>query len=144
MRTWRELRWAVLAGLVAGVLLGLFLKGVEAITAINVYTLLLNVDFVPMLNELTMSEGIEFTLHLVVSIVLAVALFWLMKIRLWSKSKSMSILLLINVGIGFLLFPLTLLSERTPSIWSGEALLFWLFGHALYGVILGLFFKKSA
>ena len=58
----------------SGVALGLFLNLIESVIGLKVYTLLLNVDYIPILKNFKLSELIEFLLHLVVSVVLSLVI----------------------------------------------------------------------
>ncbi|CAM3958823.1 hypothetical protein [Mesobacillus zeae] len=69
------------AGLVSGVFLGLFLKVIEFSTSEKVYTLLLNVDYVPVLKRYQFSELVEFVLHLIVSVVLGIGVSFVLRIK---------------------------------------------------------------
>ncbi|EHB62807.1 hypothetical protein [Paenibacillus lactis] len=62
------------SGLAAGSLLGIYLKFIEHFTSFNVYTLLLNVDYIPGLNRLELPEWVEFLLHLAISVLLSAVL----------------------------------------------------------------------
>lgn len=90
MRSTWKLIGPVWAGIAAGILLGLFLKIIEHITSLGVYTLLLNVDYVPLLKELKLSELVEFALHLAISILLSIALAIFLKQKNWSRGRSLS------------------------------------------------------
>lgn len=127
----------VWAGLAAGIILGLFLKIVELSTSLKVYTLLLNIDYVPVLNELKLSEIIEFALHLIISVLLSIALTIFLKQKNWTRWRSLSWVSLVCLAVGLLLYPTTVLSDRTPELSDLAALLFWLAGHLLYGIALG-------
>jgi hypothetical protein len=127
----------VWAGIVAGIFLGLFLEIVEHFTSLKVYTLLLNVDYVPVLKELKLSELIEFALHLVISVLLSIALTIFLKQKNWTRLRSLFWVSLVCLAVGLLLYPTTVLSDRTPELSDLAALLFWLAGHLLYGVALG-------
>ncbi|OME92726.1 MULTISPECIES: hypothetical protein [Paenibacillus] len=127
----------VWAGLAAGIILGLFLKIVELSTSLKVYTLLLNIDYVPVLNELKLSEIIEFALHLIISVLLSIALTIFLKQKNWTRWRSLSWVSLVCLAVGLLLYPTTVLSDRTPELSDLAALLFWLVGHLLYGIALG-------
>ncbi|WP_246059274.1 hypothetical protein [Paenibacillus lautus] len=81
---------------------------IEHITSVKVYTLLLNVDYVPVLKELKLPELIEFALHLVISVLLSIALAIFLKQKNWSRERGLS--------------------------WVS---LVWLAGHLLYGIALG-------
>jgi hypothetical protein len=115
----------------------LFLKLVQSITSIKVYTLLLNVDYIPILKDLKLSEVVEFGLHMVISIVLAMVInLYILKKGL-VKEEIHRFLIRVSLIVGLLLFPTTLLSERTPPITSGYAFLYWMAGHWIYGFVLG-------
>lgn len=143
MRSTWKLIGPVWAGIAAGILLGLFLKIIEHITSLGVYTLLLNVDYVPLLKELKLSELVEFALHLAISILLSIALAIFLKQKKWSRGRSLSWVSLVCLTVGLLLYPTTVLSDRTPELSDPAALLFWLAGHLLYGIALGWLLTKS-
>lgn len=143
MRSTWKLIGLVWAGIAAGILLGLFLKIIEHITSLGVYTLLLNVDYVPLLKELKLSELVEFALHLAISILLSIALAIFLKQKNWSRGRSLSWVSLVCLAVGLLLYPTTVLSDRTPELSDPAALLFWLAGHLLYGIALGWLLTES-
>ena len=132
----RTLALAAAAGAGAGLLIGLYMKAVQQLTGQTVYTLLLNVDYIPLLNELALSELWEFALHLVVSALVGIGLALLQDLSLAQRTAN-----LFRYGgqlaNRIVLFPTTLLSDRTPSIGSGAAWTWWLVGHAVYGWVLG-------
>lgn len=132
-----RLNGPVWAGIAAGILLGLCLKIIEHITTLKVYTLLLNVDYVPVLKELKLPELIEFALHLVISVLLSILLAIFLKSENWPRGRSLSWVSLVCLAVGLLLYPTTVLSNRTPELTDLAALLFWLAGHLLYGISLG-------
>lgn len=132
-----RLNGPVWAGIAAGILLGLFLKIIEHITSLEVYTLLLNVDYVPVLKELKLPELIEFALHLVISVLLSILLAIFLKSKNWPRGRSLFWVSLVCLAVGLLLYPTTVLSNRTPELTDLVALLFWLVGHLLYGIALG-------
>jgi len=127
----RVLWRGALAGLIAGVVLGLLLKMLQAMTGARVYTLLLNIDFVP----IRISELAEFMLHLAVSIPIGIIYFMLLP-RIGRHVR-------LGIGIGLISsltwIPLTLISERVPDWNDIHALSLWLIGHAAYGCILAWF-----
>jgi hypothetical protein len=133
---------AVLAGLISGVFLGLFLKVVETTTSLKVYTLLLNVDYVPIIQRFELSEIIEFSIHLFISVVLGVCLLFLLNKKYIPTNKRILFITIFCLVVGIFLYPTTLLSDRTPSISNLPALSFWLLGHSLYGGMLGFLLKK--
>lgn len=130
------------AGVVSGILLGLFLKLVEHHTHIRVYTLLLNVDYIPVLNQFLLPELIEFSLHLLVSVWLGTILLYLLEKKEVGKAEGFKWVVAVSLFIGLLLYPTTSLSSRTPTLSDGLAWTYWLLGHGLYGGVLGLMLRK--
>lgn len=126
-----------LAGILSGVVLGVFLKIVEQVTGKYVYTLLLNIDYFPVVGNWEIKEPIEFALHLVVSVILVFVLYVLF--RNWQVESKLSPYLVGTILIGFLLYPTTVLSDRTPYVTDWAAFLFWISGHAIYGMAVWLF-----
>ncbi|WP_411345588.1 hypothetical protein ACE3MZ_06190 [Paenibacillus sp. WLX1005] len=123
----------LLAGLVSGIILGLVLKWIQYGTGALVYTLLLNVDFVPVLPDV-LPEWLEFAMHLVVALVLGV-LF-----RLWISRWHHPWLAGLTLGAAssLLFFPLAMMSDRVPAVNDGQAYMYWLIGHLVYGLVLGM------
>ncbi|WP_141499782.1 hypothetical protein [Paenibacillus luteus] len=124
-----------ITGLLSGSGLGLVMKLLEKITGTHVYILLLNVDFVSWLPN-PMPELAEFALHL--SVAMPVGILFLGLMRFWNSP--------IALGLGFgtaiaccTWVPLTQLSSRTPDTWDAEALLWWVTGHLVYGMLLACF-----
>lgn len=142
---WRKykLTRAVFAGTAAGIILGIFLRLAEQITSLKVYTLLLNIDYVPLLNQLKLSELWEFMLHLVISVLLSVTLAAFLYGKGWSPGRCLSFTVAACAAIGMLLFLTTALSERTPELSDFPALLLWLTGHLLYGLALGWMLREK-
>lgn len=129
---------AAFAGIVSGIFLGLILKLVESVTGLKVYTLLLNVDYVPLLRNYEIKEFDEFALHLVISIILAIAIQAYLQRKEWDTSKKRRFITLLSIAVGVILYPTTMLSERTPEFTSSYSFLTWIIAHTLYGKVLGL------
>lgn len=121
-------------GLLAGIGLGLFFKWIEFNGIANVYTLLLNVDFIPNIPQ-PLPEWIEFSLHLVVSVAIGIVYQLL---NVW-RFKPWSWGILMGIVPVPLFIPLTLMSARTPAIDDTSALVWWVVGHLLYGASLPVF-----
>lgn len=130
-------------GLISGVILGLFLKVIEVLTQVKVYTLLLNVDYIPYLNTYTFPEVVEFTFHLVISVLLGILFMWVAEHFSWEKEQVMFRVVMTSFLIGLFLFPTTALSTKTPPITSIEAIIYWLFGHLLYGCVVSWLMVKE-
>lgn len=107
------------------------------------YTLLLNVDYVPILKNMNLHEIVEFGLHLVISIVLAVGVNFYITRKEFEKETIHRFLTKVSLIFGLLLYPTTLFSERTPSITSASAFLIWMVGHWIYGLVLGRVLSKK-
>ncbi len=125
----------IVAGLISGFVLGLFLKAAEAFTGAKVYILLLNVDYVPFLNRLVLPEAVEFGIHLLISIIVSTAL--------GSRRRSKEFYIIAGMVIGIVLYPTTLLSDRTPGLLDFQAIFYWLVGHGIYGYTLSIFNAKN-
>lgn len=131
------------AGVFAGVLLGAFLWVVEELSGRRVYTLLMNVDYIPVVNAVTYPAPIEFLFHLIVSTILATVLLWLIRKLRMLGTRIIVWLVTVNVLVGVLIWPVTSFSDRTPPPDDWTALAWWLVGHALYGAALGWMFRKE-
>ncbi|MCW3793673.1 hypothetical protein OM416_18950 [Paenibacillus sp. LS1] len=123
----------ILTGILSGVVLGFFLKVIQANTGEQVYTLLLNIDFVPGL-PLTLPEFIEFSLHLIVSVAIAIFYLW------WVQRSGLPMFkgILLGAVSSLLYIPLSQLSPRVPDLYDLTAILYWIVGHLLFGIVLGL------
>ncbi|MEK4053168.1 hypothetical protein MHB84_05915 [Paenibacillus sp. FSL F4-0087] len=123
----------ILTGLTSGMVLGFFLKAIQTYTGEKVYTLLLNIDFVPWLPP-TLPEYIEFMLHLIVSIIFGIFYTW------WIQRSGYPIAKGVLIGIisSLLYIPLSQLSSRVPDLYDINAILYWLAGHLLFGVVVGV------
>lgn len=123
----------IITGIVSGVFLGLFLKVVQTLTGEKVYTLLLNIDFVPGLPP-RLPEWIEFSLHLAVSIVIAIFYIWWIR----HSGRPVSKGIFLGAASSLLYLPLSPLSPRVPDLNDTRAILYWVIGHLLFGALLGL------
>lgn len=134
---------SIVYGLVSGFALTFLFKWMESMTGEKVYTFLLNVDYIPILGTIAFPEWIEVTFHLVVSIAVALGFYIMYQLRPHWKRLAIGICTIVSIIIGFALFPTTAFSDRTPEITNGIALLYWIFGHAIFGMILGIFFRME-
>lgn len=121
----------LLAGLMAGFVLGGFLYVFQQWTDIPVYTLLMNVDYFPVLGSMYLPDWIEFSLHLLVSTVVVWILYFLLK-KKRLEQKLIPYLFYSSI-IGLIIFPTTVLSVRTPEIDNIWAWVIWMSGHIVYG-----------
>ncbi|AYC29118.1 hypothetical protein [Paenisporosarcina cavernae] len=122
----RVVREGTLTGLLSGTILGLGLKMVEVTTNLNVYTLLLNVDFIPIIGSVQWNEVIEFAFHLIIAVVIGIVYMYLRGRLELERFRS---LLLVAVVLGFptifLYFPLSFLAIKDVPSWDDYAAFFW-------------------
>ncbi|REB07306.1 hypothetical protein DVB69_10705 [Sporosarcina sp. BI001-red] len=137
----KRLLWVAGYGLIGGLILTFLFKWIESATGEKVYTFLLNVDYIPRVGDIGFPEWIEILFHLVISVAVALGFYLMYYLRPSWKQRAITICTVGSVVIGLALFPTTALSERTPEITDGLSLLYWLMGHAIFGAVLGTFFK---
>ncbi|MFJ7668877.1 hypothetical protein ACIQXI_17515 [Lysinibacillus sp. NPDC097195] len=135
-------RQVIITSFVAGCLFGVLLKAVEKLTDNRVYTLLLNVDYIPILKNFRFPEIIEFAFHLIISWFITAIVYAICNKYKWNHAKLMRNSVLLQIFIACMLFPTTMFSKRTPMIKDFSAFGWWLAGHIVYGVMLGFLLKK--
>lgn len=138
MITKKGIYFSIACGIITGLIMSYFFKAIEIATSYKVYTLLLNIDYIPILKDLQLSEFAEVGLHLFVSIFLTVCLYLFLCYS--SYTHKLVLCSIICVIVGILLYPTTLLSDRTPPFTSIPSILLWVTGHLLYGLALGTLF----
>jgi len=133
------LKRLTLIGIVSGGIFGLLFKVIEQLTGKRVYTLLLNVDYFPLLKDWELNEVVEFSLHIAVSIVVV----WILYVGLKKIEYEYRISLYIwaNILIGGLLYFTTTFSERTPELTDMVAFTYWIGGHIIFGALVGILIK---
>ncbi|WP_017379527.1 hypothetical protein [Paenisporosarcina sp. TG-14] len=136
---------ALYLGVVSGILLGLLLKLIESITTVRVYTLLLNIDFIPIIGGIAWGETVEFIFHVLVSIVIAfVFVYLVIRLRIeksFSKLLFLSfILCLPTFGLYFLLSSLAIKDVPAWNDWL--AFTYWSVAHLFYVWVLPVLYKK--
>ncbi|BAC15018.1 hypothetical protein [Oceanobacillus iheyensis HTE831] len=128
-------------GIISGSIIGLFFYLCQLITNIPVYTLLMNIDYFPIIGEWQHPPILEFSYHIVVSVVLVYMLFFFL--RLWNLECKLWAYVSISGVIGLLIYPTTALSDRTPELYDGYAIILWIIGHLIYGFSIGVFRQHS-
>ncbi|WP_342512868.1 hypothetical protein MKY34_20050 [Sporosarcina sp. FSL K6-1522] len=132
------LHQAVVSGLFSGLFLATMLKIIEQITHFKVYTLLLNIDYIPYIKNFVFPEIIEVGFHLIISIALTGSLHLLITHRkVFTRKKIIVMCTSLCFFIGVALFPTTMFSDKTPALSSIPSLAYWLIGHIAYGYVLG-------
>ncbi|MFI8686420.1 hypothetical protein [Rossellomorea sp. NPDC077527] len=141
--TFKQVGNSLIIGLISGAILGLFLKWMQAITEIKVYTLLLNVDFIPIFASKTLPEWLEFMFHLSISCVIGMVFVYIMVKWNLSGKAAYTLSLMLTLPTVFLYFPLSYLAIKdVPGILNCTAILIWIAGHVLYALSLPLLYKS--
>ena len=123
--------------LIAGIFLGFFMKWLQDVTGYKVYTLLMNVDYIPILKEYIFPAWIEFTFHLIIAVILAYAIVWVAWKKHYTRKQLIRFTIVVNITIAIALYPTTALSDRTPALYSFPSFGLWLVAHIAYGIVLG-------
>ncbi|WP_273850276.1 hypothetical protein [Guptibacillus spartinae] len=133
-----KIKSGLFAGAISGIALGFLLKGIEAVTGKLVYTLLLNIDFVPVIGQINWPEWIEFGFHLFISLIIGVVYSIGSSRYFFHQRKAQAIFaFVLTLPTVFLYFPLTYLAIKpTPGLWDFTAISYWTLGHLIYAAIL--------
>ncbi|MDO6657698.1 hypothetical protein [Anaerobacillus sp. 1_MG-2023] len=133
-----KIKLGLLAGTISGIALGLILKVIQITTGKLVYTLLLNIDFIPIIGNINWPELIEFVFHLIISLIIGVV-FSLGSSRFFSNKKVYQAIFayVLTLPTVFLYFPLTYFAIKpTPDLFDLVAIGYWTIGHFIYAAIL--------
>src|SRR5690625_3432875 len=98
----RRLMALCVIGLLAGSIFGGLLKLIELLTDKKVYTLLLNVDYFPILKDVSRSELMDFMFHLIVSMIVVIVLFYCLKYMV--RAYNVLDYFWLNIVIEFVLY----------------------------------------
>lgn len=137
---------SIFVGILSGIVLGLLLKLIESISQIHIYTLLLNVDFIPIINQIEWSEPIEFLFHIVISICISfVFIFFADLLNLQNSLGKLWLLSLIlclpTLGLYFVL---SLLAVQEVPAWNDwQVFTYWTIAHLIYAWVLALLYLKT-
>ncbi|WP_186576665.1 hypothetical protein [Aquibacillus kalidii] len=132
----------ILGGTLSGILLGMYLGFFEWFSGKKVYTLLLNVDFIPYIGN--SPDFLLWLYHLIIS--WGICLLFVVLISVRKLAGIYKFLLAITIsGVAMLsYFPLTLLALRpTPTVYDIESIIYWVSGHFLYGCLLYVFYRNE-
>src|SRR5690625_5975844 len=130
----------LIVGILTSFVLGYYLYLHDALPILKVYTLLLNIDFIPILGNINFPEWIEFSFHIIISVILTYIFYYFVVKNNWGWQNILFYVSLGNMLIGLLIYPITLLSDRTPPLFSIFALNFCLLVHLIYGTSMSLLF----
>lgn len=130
-------------GFWSGLILGLLLKWMQAVTGVRNYELLLNVDFIPLVNQVNWSELTEFVLHLIISLVIGIVYVYIAKHRRYTFGQLTIISLLLTLPTYILFFPLAMLAVEAdvPEPTDMGAFLYWILAHLTYALLLPILYK---
>ena len=130
-------------GFWSGLILGLLFKWIQAVTGVNVYLLLLNVDFIPVIGGIDWSEMTEFLFHTAVSVVIGIVYVFLAKRRPYTFGQLTVLSLILCSPTYFLYFILSsmAITDQVPGLTDWEAITYWVFGHLAYSLLLPILYK---
>ncbi|KAA0548078.1 hypothetical protein FZW96_10125 [Bacillus sp. BGMRC 2118] len=129
--------FGAIIGLTSGIILGLFLKFVQHFSGIKVYTLLLNVDFIPIIGTVQWSELTEFSFHLCVSILLGVIYILIPKTKTRPFITSF-ILTLPTIPLFYQLIHLSI--KEIVDLAHVTAFLWWTIGHLFFAISMAVLY----
>ncbi|KYG59087.1 hypothetical protein H1Q58_10550 [Planococcus maritimus] len=130
-------------GFWSGLILGLLMKWMQAVTGIQNYELLLNIDFIPLLNQVNWSELMEFVFHLIISLVIGIVYVYIAKRRSYTFGQLTIISLVLTLPTYFLFFPLSMLAVEAdvPEPTDVGAFLYWILAQLTYALLLPILYK---
>ncbi|WP_211654534.1 hypothetical protein [Planococcus alpniumensis] len=130
-------------GFWSGLILGLLLKWMQAVTGVRNYELLLNVDFIPLVNQVNWSELTEFVFHLIISLVIGIVYVYIAKRRRYTFGQLTIISLVLTLPTYILFFPLSMLAVEAdvPAPTDMGAFLYWILAHLTYALLLPILYK---
>lgn len=126
---------ALWLGTVTAFLLASVLWLIEKLTGSKVYTLLLNVDFIPVIGSIDWPIWMEWFFHIIIAWIIAY-----LYVRI-TKDKSNKVKWLTSIvltsGAVMTYFPLTYLAiKETPGLFDVAAIFYWVVGHACFATAL--------
>ncbi|MFJ8068886.1 hypothetical protein ACIQZD_08045 [Peribacillus sp. NPDC096447] len=127
-----------LIGLINGVMLGLIMKWVEMFSGKQVYKLLLNVDFLPLIGAVSWSEASLFFFHLLFSLAITFSYAYILHpLKIFMKWNKYALAFITILPAIMLYFPLSALSKTEVVLPSDlTAFFLWAILHLFYGLFL--------
>lgn len=130
-----------LTGFISGSIMGVAMKGLEAVFSKKIYILLLNVDFIPFIGNRNLPELVEFLFHVLIAVFIGIIFAWLMEKKANSKTSPYICSLLLTLPTVFLYFPLTILAKKdTPPVDDLISFSLWTIGHILFAILIPIFY----
>ncbi|PEF39163.1 hypothetical protein CON84_09895 [Bacillus sp. AFS094228] len=134
----RTFHKVTLIGLINGLLLGWIIKWVEMLSGKQVYKLLLNVDFLPLMGAVSWSEESLFFFHLLFSLAITYSyVYFLHPLKVFRKWNKYALAFIMIIPAIMLYFPLSALSKTEVVLPSDlTAFFLWTILHLFYGLSL--------
>ncbi|PAE15770.1 hypothetical protein CHH91_12475 [Virgibacillus sp. 7505] len=121
-------------GSISGIALSVWMYLWQQLTSSKVYTLLLNVDFIPYFRQVDWNELMLNIFHIIISWAIVLVFFLLVnKIGLgkWLSSIGLSLC------AASVYFPLSILAKQSvPAVDDWLTIIIWYTGHLLYGLLV--------
>lgn len=132
-------------GTITGFLLGFILFIIEKTLDIKLFTLLLNIDFIPIIGDISFPVYIEFFFHLIVSWTIAIIFVWIATLlNIHSFLHIQFIALLITLPAFFIYIPLTTWAIKdVPAPYDLTAFTYWSLSHLIYSICLGILYYQN-
>ncbi|MBR7554602.1 hypothetical protein ACFFJI_08355 [Allobacillus sp. GCM10007491] len=130
---------SISVGSFSAILMGLYFYLIEQFTGKQLYTLLMNIDFLVTFERDTIwIAAFEFFLHTLVAIVLVRIYLWIIDLkRITLKDKRMEWAAILAFVAFLSYFPLTTIAKTdTPAITDLAAIFDWFLGHAIFFFVL--------
>ncbi|SNS95673.1 hypothetical protein SAMN05444672_10487 [Bacillus sp. OK838] len=127
-----------LIGLINGIMLGLAMKLVEMFSGKQVYQLLLNVDFLPVIGAVPWSEASLYFFHLLFSLAITFSYVYILHpLKFFREWNKYTLAFLTIIPAIMLYFPLSALSITEVVLPSDlTAFFLWSILHLFYGLFL--------
>ncbi|AZV60661.1 hypothetical protein [Peribacillus frigoritolerans] len=134
----RNFHKVTLIGLINGLLLGWIMKWVEMLSGKQVYKLLLNVDFLPLIGAVSWSEESLFFFHLLFSLAITYSYVYILHpLKVFRKWNKYALAFITIIPAIMLYFPLSALSKTEVVLPSDlTAFFLWTILHLFYGLSL--------
>lgn len=134
----RTFHKVTLIGLINGLLLGWIMKWVEMLSGKQVYKLLLNVDFLPLIGAVSWSEVSLFFFHLLFSLAITYSYVYILHpLKVFRKWNKYALAFITIIPAIMLYFPLSALSKTEVVLPSDlTAFFLWTILHLFYGLSL--------
>ncbi|MEY8753277.1 hypothetical protein AB9M93_01610 [Peribacillus frigoritolerans] len=134
----RTFHKVTLIGLINGLLLGWIMKWVEMLSGKQVYKLLLNVDFLPLIGAVSWSEESLFFFHLLFSLAITYSYVYILHpLKVFRKWNNYALAFITIIPAILLYFPLSALSKTEVVLPSDlTAFFLWTIFHLFYGLSL--------